>query len=938
MSHDDSGIPPADREFNELFRAANSNQSGHAPNNSKLNSVKNNPERVSVKHSDFFVESVNRDLICSRDHFFRSETVEVQVDFVGMGDGFRDEIRYNPNNFTWYVNDNSKHLIKIEQFNSIQNPSTWEDGQTGAYRIFIRHVGNNCYEDENAFIHCKFKDDFNETIGASKGYNVELTFKIVCKALAFESDLTYLDNGNINKDTAYDNEIEFPERRSGMNNRSYNTDRAKDNRKLRSALGEDQDIILSTSNIFGQSTLANSLIDSVVVEWEKFDEDTQEWFLVSMNDDTHYSPYTTANQINVGQLEKWYLENHNTSKDTSGRLNLQGLGATGQWRAKITITGDPDNRFTCVIRSNQSQNVFIYERIAPFTLQGQGWECNGVDAILNVNPVIQDRLSHKPGDEINSKTIRYRLYKHTETNVEYVSYIDREDNGETSFFFKIKQDGFYSVQATWITRKSGDKYIWADSGVRSYGTRWSTDRIDTGNDSKDTSTTLGSWYNRAGYLRRTLTPPGGPEEWNMTWNNMTRSDATWNWSHIGTQDASYRSYIVRPYHRDTSRGATGYVQIHDWIEIGDVNSYNVPGLFRPTNSNGGKTDSYLEVKVKITGDLSKIAPGDTSATCLGPVASHNHQPISCVHITPRMPVPILSTRTTLPGLRDPKLVIEWDELNTWDESSQATADLRDTERIVYAHASWKYADESDETVDEHWRNQIEDNWDGSEVFDGLRYAKLSTRFGGGREFTIAGFVYDRAVIVRFKVFAKYIGDDATCYSNATQFIHRTIDPHRVYSYTPGTDLPEKFVKKAHYGNVVVGTPVNPSGGPAKWNSTAFGIGMDNISGIQVSKVHQSATIARFKNGAVGFRRYDTLNNNSYSFTMPKINAHTRAGNSTVRRTDNISRTNTSTYSHQNIPNVPPYTVYVHNSTGVVSRNGKEFLGSKGQGYLRRVTK
>lgn len=935
MSHDDSNIPPADREFNELFRAANSNQSGHAPANSKLNSVKNNPSKQSVRHSDFFVSSISRILSCSRDHFFRSETVDVSVVFSGMNEGFRDEIRHNPNNFTWYVNDNSKHLLKIEPYTVNRNSSnTWVDGHTGAYKITIRHIGNNCFDDEDAFIHCKFKDDFNETIGASKGYNVELTFKIVCKALAFQSDLSAIDNGNSTSTYVYDNELEIPSRLTGMNNRSYNTARARSGRKLRSTLGDDQDVILRTSGIYGQSTLANDLIDKVTVEWEKYDSDRDQWELISMSDDKHYLPYNDNVMGNVGQLEKWYWENHNTDKDTRGNLNVQGLGGSGRWRAKITITGDKDNRFTCVIRTNNEREVRIYERVAPFSLQGQGWECNGVDAVLNVIPVRQERDSFSSNDTITNTTIRYRLYQHTGVNVKYIGYVDRNDNGAGSFQFKVSSDGYYSVQASWVIKRTGGSITYGDRGTKSYGTRWSTDRIDTNNNSKNTQNTLGSWYNRAGYIRRTLTPPAGPDEWSMTWNNMSRTDATWHWTHIGTQTASYRTYIVRPYHRDSSKtsGNEGYVRIHDWKDIGDINSYNVSGLFTPRNTHGGKTDAYLEVKVKITGDLSKIAPGDTSATCIGPVARHYHQAIGCVHITPRMPVPALSTTSTISGRLDPTLRMDWGALNTWNDASKSLADLKRTTRENWVHVSWKYADESDETVDKHWRDQVI-GWDQAKNIDGLWYAKIDDR----RAFN-PDFIYERAVIVRFRVVTYYHSDDLTCSSVSHERIHRTIDPNRVYSYTPGTSVPAKFEKKKHYGFISVGTARNV-GSSQPWNSYAWGVGSDNVSGVHVSKVHNSATISRFKNGAVGWKRNDDINNKlPPGAQIASINVETKKGSTVLKGTYDVKQTNTTTYDHGGISSNPSWVLKVSNKGPNISPQGKQFHRSDTFGYNRGVTK
>ena len=186
MSHDSSSIPPADREFNELYRAAQGNQSSHAPDNTKLNSVKNKPSRdgLSVKHSDFFVSAVSKVILTDETSFLRSYKTRAYIVFTAEQPGFREEIKCNPNNFEWYVKPGYEHLIRIYSGVPATHPNNtdWDTqagDQFGAHQVLIKNIAPCSDVDVEAFICCKFKDDFNENIGASKGYNTELTGKVI---------------------------------------------------------------------------------------------------------------------------------------------------------------------------------------------------------------------------------------------------------------------------------------------------------------------------------------------------------------------------------------------------------------------------------------------------------------------------------------------------------------------------------------------------------------------------------------------------------------------------------------------------------------------------------------------------------------------------------------------------------------------------------------
>jgi hypothetical protein len=345
--------------------------------------------------------------------------------------------------------------------------------------------------------------------------------------------------------------------------------------------------------------------------------------------------------------------------------------------------------------------------------------------------------------------------------------------------------------------------------------------------------------------------------------------------------------------------------------------------------------AWLDTKVMIRGDLSKIAPGDTSATCIGPSSRKYHEAIGCPHITPRMPVPVLSSTTTKPGRVDPTFRWSW-ERNTWNSSAQAHHDLRRTTRENWVHVSWKYADESDEDVNDHWRDEVK-GWAGAKILgDGLWYTKV----GDVRAFS-SGKIYDRAVIVRYLLKTYYIGEKITCLSNSHRYIHRTIDPTRVYSYTPGATVPAKFTKQTHYGEVFVTDrkTIPDNNGNIPWNTYAQGIGWDMTVGMNVTTVHQATTIDKFKNGRIDFRRVDVVDeSNGPNAKVAPATVYVYRYSTKLRTRSNIKQGNTTTYKEEAIPNTPPYTLKIHNAGYTTSYQLLSYWKSNTLSYERKVTK
>jgi len=876
MSHDPSGSLEDAREGNELFRAANGYQSlgSHAPSNRKLNTEKNNPSipNKSIKHSDFFVGGVNRVMRASSSTIYRSETTIVEVEFTGMGSGFKDEIRYNPNNFYWYLGVGSSDLIKIQPYSSVSSDE-FKEGNLGAYRVEVKHVGNNCGDDEEAWIHCKFKDDFNETIQASNGYNVELSCKITCKGLGMNVSLSTISNSSPLLDTRYDNELEQPQLQTGMNQRAYDKPRAKDGRKLLSNLGSDQDIIFRTSSINGPSVLAKSLVDYVTYEWQKFHDDEDQWETVELTPDTHYVPAVHSSMGNIGQLEACYIKPR-TNSSAVGELNVQGLHATGLWRVKATVSGDAANRFTCTLYT-PAQQAYIYERIRPFTVQGRGWECQGKNLRLNVIPTGNSRLSRKQGDQVRLLDIMYKLYKTTATGQTLVDSRLMSYHAQT-FQFDVQGPGYYNVQATWMSDDGQAGPM--DSGVSDYGTRWATDRIGTTAGSNNTNTSRGDWFNRAAYVRRDLIPPPLVTWNNTTWNNMSRTDLKFSWNHAPVGVGHVRRYYVQVYEKKSTHpiaSERGWNRLQRWKDVGEALEYDISDdiLTVPSEQFGGQNLVQAQVRVNLHGDLSMIAPGDTTGYCAYETSWTTHRSISCGHIQPKMPnAHNFRTTSTKSGQIDP--TFHWDyAFSNWDSTAQSNYDLRNSTLSHYVNVAWRLAGESE------WKDETS-GWTPYEAHakDGLNWHEVGDvrNFSPGRD-------YPRAAEVRIRLKSKFTGSDITCSSKQYfEFIHKTIDPHKVFSSNDLVLTPANPANHGHYGSVGVVHTHKPYTGFAQWAKWSSGIGHDAFPVVRVVGVHQPADIGALGTGQLAFQRDTSLD---WALQLPTMDVDVVVNGSTRNKDD-----------------------------------------------------
>ena len=662
MSHD-SNSPEADREFNELYRAAQGTSGSHAPGNTSLNSIKNNPSRdgLTVKHSDFFVDEINKTLVVANSRLNRSEETEVTVTFTGARSGFTQEIMVNPNNFEWYVSSESADLLRITKGVPASHPNKEDWGQSGdteygAFKIRIKNIAPCAEVDRDAYIRCKFKDDFNETIGASKGYNTELTGKITILKNAMSLPMRALKNlGNQQIAVAYDNELEQYQNGeiNGQNLAKYTNPANIEDRELTSLLDNNDDLIIRGSLNGPDVTLSH--IYGVDVIWQKYMDDSNEWVDVVLPSNQSYDPYgravfvdqlkTTDNpQGNAGQLLKSFKFG-TTSRASQPQLNVQGTHGTGLYRAKVTVSADTADPYNCTFMGDQVQ-VNIRPRIPQFTVSGQGYGCHGQPTTLTINPVKMMR----PGSNLeNLVDIHYTVYRVNSSGLKAISTVIK-NNDANSFDVSINGgDGFYTVRALMIPKGWTGAVRPGDNEINGYGLRYSTTRVDTGYNTQDNAGTIGAWYNNAAYRQITLPPVATPEFTSASGRyTMSGSKMYWRWFPINTvagSDVTYQYQIQM-------KGQTGgwYVDTN-WTNT----SNNGKDVYHMVNNTPESTSTGLpnarvrfSVRAVVVPPTTGLAPGDTPVACYSEIdATDEVITLTCDDLIKLMPVPTLNI--TSPG-------------------------------------------------------------------------------------------------------------------------------------------------------------------------------------------------------------------------------------------------------------------------------------------------
>ena len=145
--------------------------------NVKLSELKNNPSQRPVKHSDFIVRSIDGiRSVGNKYNLKRGETATIEVMFTGAAEGFLEETRYTPQNFTWTTSQPDKLRI-IE---SSSTSGVYKEGSNHrAYKITVKNVWNKCADSVGEHIDvnvlCVFKDQFNNNLDSSPVSYTHLT-------------------------------------------------------------------------------------------------------------------------------------------------------------------------------------------------------------------------------------------------------------------------------------------------------------------------------------------------------------------------------------------------------------------------------------------------------------------------------------------------------------------------------------------------------------------------------------------------------------------------------------------------------------------------------------------------------------------------------------------------------------------------------------------
>lgn len=846
MSHDPNSIPPADREFNELYRAAQGNQSSHAPDNTKLNSVKNNPSRdgLTVKHSDFFVSEVSKTIQVDTVNLKRSQTTRVQVSFVGEQTGFREEIKCNPNNFTWYAKPGYEHLIRVYTGSPATHPNSadWDhkDGdQYGAFQVIIKNIAPCSDEDVEAFICCKFKDDFNETIGASKGYDTELTGRIVCRKNLLTCDVEPVRNtsGGMNTQStrAYDNELEYDHSgTTGQNHGTYDTPTAAANRIFKSLLDNNQDLLLDGS--LKGDNFGLDLINGVSCVWQKEKENsdgTTEWIDLPLVTQSNYQPLL-MNQFksndnangNVGQLSSWY-QGGIFSRDSKPRLNVQGGFGGGKYRAKVTVTGDPEDPFSCTFNSNDV-SLDIIQRMSPFSVQGVGYGCAGDPITLTVSPVKYARSD----SGVSNSDILYQVIQINDGEFKTIAEQTRDNTGDP-FTWTVTggDDGYYTVKA-FLVPNSSTTIQPGDSYINGYALRYASDRISTGWDRGRTPATCGEWYNTAPYRRRTIPEVETPQITEGVGKNMSATRLRWRWNAVANPVGGALTYEVRLLHKSQDGG---WLERTPWTSIGGARVYEIDDALDSPDVSKPDAETLLIVRAKIVPPTTGIAPGDTGGACYSKVIATNQiKSRNCNTIRSSVPVVTYNATSNIKGNDRPIFNLSY--ANDW-----TPALLEKPLQANFVNISVKSTGANDNTyVDFTDTIAAHRNLTSSVVtLGGDKYIQYGTD-----PWFVTDYDFGRGKTVRFMGKTRWTDEVKSCYTPEKVSTISTIVSEATFSWSG--ERPTSYAYGSHYGTTRGYSAANFSGSfsiggsasLADFTRFGFGIGCDNLPDFAVTGVHE----------------------------------------------------------------------------------------------------
>lgn len=860
MSHEPNSIPPADREFNELYRAAQGSSSSHAPNNTKLNSVKNNPSRdgLTVKHSDFFVQEVNKNIKIADSTLYRSQVTTATVTFVGAKTGFMQEISCNPNNFEWYVKPGYEHLIRIYSGDPPTHPKNtdWNlSTQYGAHSILIKNIAPCSDEDVTAYICCKFKDDFNETIGASKGYDTELTGAVVCEKNLVKTNLTTIKmTGNAHASKAYDNELEIAgnDGTTGQNYGKYNSSPAGSGRKFITLLDNCQDLLLRSVFSGPANILDNIYNVDVMWQKEKTNADgTTEWVDMNISTGLHYKPAyfdalkdTNNTTGNAGQLTKWF-QGGTTSKDSKAWLNVQGTHGSGKYRALVSLTADREDPYTCVLESN-SQSLSIVPRIPPFTVKGVGYGCHGDPMTLTVEPTKYTRSV--AAQEISTSSIRYEVYRLRDGGFDVLAGWTKPNDG-APFNWTINDseaDGsYYTVRALTVPNGS-NKVTPGDQFMPGYGIRYASDKSAySGFNRGPTQSTWGEWWNTAPFKRRVVPAIETPQVTEAKGKNMSFTRLRWKWNPVANPSGGTLTYQIRVIHHD--QGANWSEKV-PWTDIGSSRTYTDNNALDSDNASLGDAQTALQIRAKIVPPSTGFDSTDSIAACYSKtIAQSIINARNCNTISATMPVPVLEVSSNTAGNEKPIFTMNYTG-KSWSVPYEEAA-----LKANFVNIKVKPIGASDNAYSDLTQTVANAKGVGNLVttIGGIKYIQ----YGTGDWFA-TDYSFGKGKTIKFTGRTRYSDASKSCYNSPRAITISTVQANAIWSWSGSK--PSSYSYGSHYGSTRTTGVANFTSGMTLGSTTqsdctryGFGIGCDNLPDWAVTGVHEQDGMTLLKYAGAG---------------------------------------------------------------------------------------
>lgn len=620
-----------DRESSSLFRATEGvNPSDVGKKNLSLASRKNNPDWAPskpVKHSDFFVDKITG-ISSSKVKLRRSETTTIVVGFEGAHEGFLEESRYAPQNFTWVISDSTKATI----LETSSTSGTYTDGSHRAYKVTLKNIWNKCGSDEETItVTCRFKDEFNNNLSTADGYDTVHSVNITLRAVDITNNISYIANGNTSNAHAWDNliysKIGSPEGKNyspdqvksiggqlvGWHNKLAKNGRVKEQYVPTADINE----IILQSRFIAQNPGAgwsndNSLVDGITNinhKWQKKVNNSWVDVLGTGNEDQFFPQISLPGAGDSGSFECYIYDS------ITNRVHIQSSFGTGEYRNVATLSGDSQHPWTCTYTSDVKE-VTIYEPISSVSVNGEAYVCSS-DTTSTITASIAPH---------NGSNIRYNLYRKKgrgQNQEELVESKTSTDTNGVSFEVPVSLgDGYYMVYASYV---SPIHHVSNNSGGR-----WSQSKIEVPTDWKTPGTGVATkyrqWLDRSSAMRRVLTAQGAPNLSVEKREGPARNIITFN---IQSEDVT-----LPPYHV--------FDDVAWQIEAVDVEGTKTVPFPWSSVDLGGPSKRFtktcpvgstitISARITVKGDMSSllVAPGQTNNICSSPLATDETFSIDC---------------------------------------------------------------------------------------------------------------------------------------------------------------------------------------------------------------------------------------------------------------------------------------------------------------------